>query len=330
MKRYVLPEEGTFYKANLHCHSTCSDGTLTPEEIKEIYKSNGYSVVAYSDHNVLIDHSELDDEDFLTITSCEINYSKNAIDDPKKDPCFHINFFAEDQHNDIMPFYNPKYYFGKSPELKNTQKYLGTPDYIRRYENTNEMIKMFADNGFFASLNHPTWSLQTLDDLRDVEGAWAMEIYNNSCYHALGYEEENGHLYNDLLRMGKKLFCSATDDNHNHRNDSCGGFVMIKAPSLTYENIIKALKNGDFYASTGPEIKELYVEDGTLHIKTSPVHRISVCGQGRQACFVMPEDIDGTVTEASFNISNMFPEFIRVTVTDTHGRQAWSQPIFDL
>ena len=33
MKKYLLPENGQFYKANLHCHSTVSDGHLTPEEM---------------------------------------------------------------------------------------------------------------------------------------------------------------------------------------------------------------------------------------------------------------------------------------------------------
>ena len=35
MRKYLLPEEGHFYKANLHCHSNISDGSLTPEQIKE-------------------------------------------------------------------------------------------------------------------------------------------------------------------------------------------------------------------------------------------------------------------------------------------------------
>ena len=34
MKHYLLPHGQNFYKANLHCHSTVSDGKLTPEEIK--------------------------------------------------------------------------------------------------------------------------------------------------------------------------------------------------------------------------------------------------------------------------------------------------------
>ena len=78
MRKYLLPESGNFYKANLHCHSTVSDGAFTPEQIKDIYKAAGYSVVAYSDHNVLIDHSELDDEDFLTLTAVEIDVKKKG------------------------------------------------------------------------------------------------------------------------------------------------------------------------------------------------------------------------------------------------------------
>lgn len=34
---YLLPKEGTFYKANLHCHTVVSDGDLTPEQVKEAY-----------------------------------------------------------------------------------------------------------------------------------------------------------------------------------------------------------------------------------------------------------------------------------------------------
>ena len=54
MRKYLLPKDGIFYKANLHCHSTHSDGKLTVEQLKEVYKKEGYSVVAFSDHNVLI------------------------------------------------------------------------------------------------------------------------------------------------------------------------------------------------------------------------------------------------------------------------------------
>ena len=43
MKKYLIPETGSFYKANLHCHTTISDGSMTPEEVKEHYKAAGYT-----------------------------------------------------------------------------------------------------------------------------------------------------------------------------------------------------------------------------------------------------------------------------------------------
>ena len=36
MKQYLLPPTGTFYKVNMHCHTTISDGSFTPEEIKAL------------------------------------------------------------------------------------------------------------------------------------------------------------------------------------------------------------------------------------------------------------------------------------------------------
>ena len=39
---YLLPgseQKGSYYKANLHCHTTFSDGRLTPEEVKKPTRS---------------------------------------------------------------------------------------------------------------------------------------------------------------------------------------------------------------------------------------------------------------------------------------------------
>ena len=35
VKTYLLPGSGFDYKANLHCHTTVSDGKFTPEEIRD-------------------------------------------------------------------------------------------------------------------------------------------------------------------------------------------------------------------------------------------------------------------------------------------------------
>ena len=71
MKKYLLPEKGNYYKAELHIHTTVSDGTNTPEELKKLHKEQGYSIIAITDHDILLPHNELTDENFLAITAAE-------------------------------------------------------------------------------------------------------------------------------------------------------------------------------------------------------------------------------------------------------------------
>jgi hypothetical protein len=37
-KKILLDSSKNFYKGNMHCHSTLSDGDMTPSELKEAYK----------------------------------------------------------------------------------------------------------------------------------------------------------------------------------------------------------------------------------------------------------------------------------------------------
>ena len=49
MRNVLIPEAGNgmnFYRANLHCHTTISDGKKTPEEVKDNYEKNqGLAIV---------------------------------------------------------------------------------------------------------------------------------------------------------------------------------------------------------------------------------------------------------------------------------------------
>ena len=45
---------------------------LTPAQIKEVYKSHGYAIVAFTDHELLHDNSALTDDGFLALTGYEI------------------------------------------------------------------------------------------------------------------------------------------------------------------------------------------------------------------------------------------------------------------
>ena len=68
---YLISPSKKQYKANLHSHSVISDGKRTPEELKKMYKSQGYSVLAITDHETPRNHSYLNDDAFIAITGYE-------------------------------------------------------------------------------------------------------------------------------------------------------------------------------------------------------------------------------------------------------------------
>lgn len=46
-------------KGQLHTHTTLSDGTLTPQEVADVYHSLGYDFLAFTDHDHLLKPSDL-------------------------------------------------------------------------------------------------------------------------------------------------------------------------------------------------------------------------------------------------------------------------------
>ena len=94
-KIYLIPETGTFYKANLHCHTIHSDGRLTPEEVKKAYMEAGYSVVAYTDHRKYQWHRELMDDHFVALAACEVDINEHfqVPGDFSRVKTYHINLY---------------------------------------------------------------------------------------------------------------------------------------------------------------------------------------------------------------------------------------------
>lgn len=328
MKKYLISENGNFYKANLHCHTTVSDGKLTPAEIKEEYMRHGYSVVAYTDHDVLVPHYELNDENFLALNAYEIEVNESGDIPATRSPkTCHICLVALEPDNITQVcWHRSDYLFSNSVKYADKVKFDETlPDYVREYthEGINDIIKKGREGGFFVTYNHPCWSREDYSDYSGYEGMNAMEMMNYGCI-VVGYEDYNSRVYDDLIKQGKHLFCIGTDDNHQ-TYDMCGAWTMIKAPALEYRKITSALEAGDFYCSEGPEIKELYVEDGQVHITTSPVRSIvyiAVSRDGKMEGFK-----ETPVTSASFTLRPDHVAF-RIQVVDFSGKRAYTNYYF--
>ena len=332
MKVY-LDCEKKFYKANLHCHTTLSDGSATPEQIKSEYMSRGYSVVAFTDHEHIVDNSYLTDDSFLAITGAELGVSslgrgwKNAHD-KQYAPTVHLCIYSFDPHNVITPYSSrEKDNFGPE-EVRDASTYDNQREKrIYSAEGINDLIRHVHENGFLISLNHTSWSLITAKDYLDYEGLDFVELYNTGCIK-MGHPKDEI-TYNDFIKSGKRVFCTATDDNHNRRgftdprSDSFGGWVMINADSLDYSEIMNSLKSGNFYASEGPEIYSMTREGDTVTIKTSPVKRMFKLSDGRAASGKIAAEGE-YITEASFKIDESMGLF-RIRIEDEHGCSAYTQ-----
>jgi hypothetical protein len=299
---------------------------MTPEEIKAHYKKNGYSIVAYTDHEVLVPHPELADEDFLALYGYEFQVLQEGKEDIRLRKCCHICFIAIDpDHAKQVCHHRSKYVWGNARNYKDVIQFdENAPDYERVYshDGVNDVMKRGMENGFFVTYNHPVWSVEEFTDYSKYRGFDAMEICNFSSV-AIGFAEYNPMVYDEMLRACGKLYCVATDDNHQ-AHDCFGGFTVIRADKLDYATIAKALKQGDFYASQGPEIKELWYEDGKVFVETSPVQKIFITKPGKNVGAVQSEDL---VTYASFNVDDDDAYFY-VTVVDEKGRRAYTNAYF--
>lgn len=317
----LLNENKTFYKAQLHCHSLNSDGKISVEEQKQLFKEKGYSVVAFTDHEHLVDNSFLDDEEFLTITSCEVAIKEDAQKSTLKDrkmKAIHLNFYALDQHNVITPCYNSVYDHYTNDYIRSITKYEAEYDREFSPQGINDMIRIAKEKGFLVSYNHPNWSLDNAASYLQYEGLDFVEIYNHSCTMA-GEDSYIIKAFDDILRDGKKIYATMCDDSHR-LDRMFGGWVMINAERLDYKTIMEALRNGNFYCSNGPEIYSLVREGNTVTIKTSPAKRIALSTSGRR-CGVLWGD---GVTEATFELQDS-DGYFRITVDDLYGNHAHTQ-----
>lgn len=325
MIKYLLPKEGNFYKANLHMHTNISDGAMTLEETKEEFVKKGYSIVAFTDHEVMVPHVELTDEKFLAITSTEISMNIRKNNPFPYLKCYHLNLYSKEPLRDFYSTFSENIIW-----LQHSREYISDRQkdisYEKNYsvECVNDIIRKAKEEGCLVSYNHPVWSMQTYEDYIGLKGLWGVEWHNTGCVNA-AYKDTFQPI-EDLLRMGENVFPLATDDAHNI-NDCFGGWVMVKAVKLEYDTVFSALERGDFYSSAGPAINELHIENGILNVKTSKVKSIQINTDRRVTFFKNGYDL----TEAQFDINSYLEEskkrinqysYIRVTLVDEEGKEA--------
>lgn len=331
---YLISPFKKQYKANLHSHSTLSDGHKTPQELKKLYRANGYSILAITDHEFPASHQDLTEKNFLMITGYESYIRINEKAEYRVyDKEIHLNLFARDPMNRKFICFNENYgrYIRQNHAMDSLER-VGS-ERPRRYsrEYINEYIRTANENGYLVAYNHPYWSMEDEADILAYEGLFSLEISNYGSYNS-SHLEHSGALYDKMLRSNHRIFCHAGDDNHNacpidHPNsDSFGAFTMIYPEELTYGAVIDAMERGEMYASMGPVFHEISLDGDRLHVECSEVSHIIVYTGSKTPRYlnVAPgEDL----TAADFTIDDQ-ARYVRVSLVDRFGRWADTRGFF--
>lgn len=288
-----FPQEGKWYKAALHVHTTTSDGDVDVPTRLSQYREAGYQVVAVTDHWKTNDLSGFAREDFLPIVGLEM-HPRTGTGGPTH------HFVALN---------------------------IPHPFELDRNLPAQEMIDRVIAASGKVIYAHPYWTAHTISEMLEVTGYVALEVFNSGCE----VENANGHSsvhWDQVLNAGRMVGGIGTDDLHNSRLLDLG-WTMIKAPSLDAAAIMDAVERGSYYASAGPTIEDCRIADGAVRVISSPVRKVIFRYDGVGNGHVVRAGTDAPLTAAQWKFAGSRRQYrwVRVEVVDEAGNHAWTNPI---
>jgi len=287
---------GLWFKGNTHTHTTNSDGALGPEKTCAHYAAAGYDFLFITDHGKVTDVAPLSTEKLTVFSGEELDVGKSELGNT-----FHIVALGLKQSLACGVSVDPQ-----------------------------QSIAAAMAQGALTIIAHPYWSQLTVRDMLGLSGPVGFEVYNTSCEYSIS-KGISIVWWDEMLYRGNVMWGLAADDAHFHFNehrpvDICGAWIILKAESLTQENVLAAIRTGDFYASTGPEIQCVTISEGVIRVDCSPARLINfISNNGRGERFTAP--FEERLTRADYKIRG--PEkYIRIEVVDYQGKIAWTNPVY--
>jgi hypothetical protein len=299
MNNLPFDKPGRFYRGNIHTHSTRSDGRLEPEAVCRFYRECGYDFIALTDHFMeqfrypITDTAPYRTDEFTTILGAELHAPETSTGE-----LWHILAVG------LPPDFAP-----------NLPGETGTTLAARAME-----------AGAFVAAAHPAWYNLTEADVISLGQVDAIETINGiSADH--NDRIDSWYMLDVMLARGYKYNACATDDAHfqERHNDRLRGWVMVRSETRTPEALLAALKRGEFYSSTGPQIHDVQIKRGeSIKIRCSSVDSIFVTGKGARSVFKHGKGM----IEADLDIRRLDSAYCRITVRDRDGNRAWTNPIW--
>jgi hypothetical protein len=196
--------------------------------------------------------------------------------------------------------------------------------------------------GGLLQVNHPNfiWSVP-LGDMMNLPDSTLFELWNgHPIVYNQGGTDSTGQVmlstearWDSILSRGKLLFGVADDDSHSYKPQDAEnpdlarpgrGWIWVRADTLSADAIVRALRRGDFYASTGIVLKDLQVSPTEYRLE------ITAAGDRRYVTEFIGQN--GRILERSTTLRPSYritgsEGYVRARVSDSSGRMAWTQPV---
>ncbi|HEX8254832.1 MAG TPA: CehA/McbA family metallohydrolase, partial [Thermoanaerobaculia bacterium] len=221
--------EPVWLKGNLHTHTAESDGDSAPRAVAQWYADHGYDFLVISDHDKV---TRVDNAPLLLIPGEEITDRL-----PKKP--LHVNAIG------ITTAIAPQH---------------GTTVVEVLQRNLDAVAKA----GGVSLINHPNfgWAFGA-EELLQLERVMLLEVASGHPFVNSEGPSSVESMWDAMLTAGKRVYGVAVDDMHHlarpldEESVPPGrAWVRVRADKRDGDAIVAALKRGDFYASTGPELED--------------------------------------------------------------------------
>jgi len=320
MARMTNPfaEDGEWLKAAFHTHTIRSDGDLEPAAHVRHHAWMGFDVVALTDHWKVT--RELSVDGCLVMTGAELAADPLGPGRYTEILAIGIDEIPEDPGGDRAnwgPIDN--YHFKTFPDL-------------------TAAGRCIRDQGGVSFTAHPYWSALPPSVVLETEGVDGLEVFNASA------ERENGrgdssYVWDLALEGGKELTGFATDDAHYPAFDIGDAWTMVRAAERSPEAVLEALRRGSTYASAGPAIVDVEVDEGAVEVRCDPARSVVLMSRyetgwavradhrnRQEDAEILDRDGAGMIVRARFTPPADLP-YRRLVIEGPDGRRAWTNPV---
>ena len=278
---------GRWLRGNLHCHIARFE---SPAAACDHYRGLGFDFLAATDHDRVTRMPD-STEQFVTLEGAEVNGGGPHI------PCIGLR--------------------------ESVQPADGSVADIAR------VVREVEAQGGLAILGHPYLSGLGWDRLKAIvqTGMVGMELVNRYSWFING-KSQLATLWHMLLDEGISLAAVGGDDSHGIRENLTGmGWTGVLAREATPRGVMEAIRARRTYASEGPALKSIRIEDNMVAVDCSPCVACHFVSRGHGLRTEVSEEPCEHFETDLRQRGQRLQQWLSICLRDQVGNLAWSSAI---